>query len=709
VRHRSRTRGTGIALAVVVSSHVAFAGDPPQEVVIHGSVSETDRLRKSAEAVDVVDTRPLKTRALSVGDVLERTEGVGVRSTGSLGSSASLSLNGLYDMQIPVFLDGVPIDIAGFPQGIANVPIGLVDRVEIYRGVVPLRFGAEALGGAINLVTRPDFYGTGGAAALEAASFGVYRGSAIGRYLVPSIGFTTHVEAYVDRAKNDYPIQTEVPDSVGHQYLANVALFHNAYDARGLSLEAGFVDRPWAKRLLLKLSFSSFEKELQSNITQTIPYGGVENDEKNVGAVLRYQQPRFFGKNTELELIGAASQRTIGFDDQSPFIYDWFGHVVATRAHAGETDMVPHDSTIEENTGFGRLIATWIPRKNHELRVAVNARTTGRDGDDPLNDAPGKLDLAAARTVLTTVVGGVEYTARLWKDRVQNIAALKTFGYTASFDEPTRLEIWQHSGAGDVTFGGGDALRVVIVKQLVAKASYEHTTRFPHPSEIFGDGALIRPNIALVPEESDNVNVGLEVKAKARRVLSVTGGADGFLRFTNQQIQLLGNGAGFQYQNLLGASSIGMDVHANASILEGLFLVAGNLTYQDLRNTSSSGSFAQYDGERLPNRPWLFANGSVAMQLRGLTRADSVLSFGGDVRYVKSFFLGWESLGDPSIKLIIPDQLVFGAFVAWSPGGNPKLTSTFEVQNLGDAPTFDYFGVQKPGRSFHLKLAMEFE
>ena len=39
------------------------------------------------------------------------------------------------------------------PFGIANVPVNLIERVEIYRGVVPIRFGADALGGAVNLVS----------------------------------------------------------------------------------------------------------------------------------------------------------------------------------------------------------------------------------------------------------------------------------------------------------------------------------------------------------------------------------------------------------------------------------------------------------------------------------------------------------------------------------------------------------------------------
>ena len=52
-----------------------------------------------------------------------------------------------------MFLDSVPLELAGYPFGVWNVPVNLVRGVEVYRGVVPVRFGTDALGGALNLVS----------------------------------------------------------------------------------------------------------------------------------------------------------------------------------------------------------------------------------------------------------------------------------------------------------------------------------------------------------------------------------------------------------------------------------------------------------------------------------------------------------------------------------------------------------------------------
>jgi hypothetical protein len=70
-----------------------------------------------------------------------------VRRDGGLGSIARFPLNRLYDNQERFFLDAVPLEIAGYPFGFANVPVNVIKRVEVFRGVVPIRFGADALGG----------------------------------------------------------------------------------------------------------------------------------------------------------------------------------------------------------------------------------------------------------------------------------------------------------------------------------------------------------------------------------------------------------------------------------------------------------------------------------------------------------------------------------------------------------------------------------
>ncbi|MEM6533055.1 MAG: TonB-dependent receptor plug domain-containing protein [Myxococcota bacterium] len=124
-------------LVLIGFALTADATDEEPEVITVEGRSVGKSIEDSAKAVTVIETSEAQERAADLGEVLARTQGVGVQRTGGLGSPARLSLNGLTDDQIRFFIDGVPLEIAGFPFGLANVPVNIVDRVEVYRGVVP--------------------------------------------------------------------------------------------------------------------------------------------------------------------------------------------------------------------------------------------------------------------------------------------------------------------------------------------------------------------------------------------------------------------------------------------------------------------------------------------------------------------------------------------------------------------------------------------
>lgn len=132
------------------------------------------------------------------------------------------------------------------------------------------------------------------------------------------------------------------------------------------------------------------------------------------------------------------------------------------------------------------------------------------------------------------------------------------------------------------------------------------------------------------------------------------------------------------------------------------------MTYQDQRNHSTRPPFDKYRGDRVPNRPWLFASGSAALRFAGLfTRGDTLEPF-YTARYTHSFYRGWVSIGWKEFKEVVPSQLnhdlgvTYGTSVA---GGHVDLT--LELQNLTDAKLYDMFGVQRPGRAVYAKLSGE--
>jgi len=184
------------------------------DVTVRGP-SEVDERRRSAEAVTVIETEQVKRQSADLGEVLARTQGVGVRRAGGLGSDTRFSLGGLTDDQVRFFIDGVPLELAGFSFGVANVPVNLIERVEIHSGVVPIRLGADALGGAVNLITAQDVQGTHLAGSYELGSFDTHRLTLEGRHLQRSSGLFTRATGFFDSARNDYPMNVEVPTTRG--------------------------------------------------------------------------------------------------------------------------------------------------------------------------------------------------------------------------------------------------------------------------------------------------------------------------------------------------------------------------------------------------------------------------------------------------------------------------------------------------------------
>src|SRR5690606_26898384 len=130
---------------------------------------------EGAIAVSVVELTTERQRTGSLGEVLSRQEGGSVRTMGGLGGFTRFALDGLSNEQVRFLIDGVPLRYAGYSLGVANVPIDQLDHVEIYHGVVPAKFGADALGGAVNLSTLGTPDGTTASASVSSGSFGTTR------------------------------------------------------------------------------------------------------------------------------------------------------------------------------------------------------------------------------------------------------------------------------------------------------------------------------------------------------------------------------------------------------------------------------------------------------------------------------------------------------------------------------------------------------
>jgi outer membrane receptor protein involved in Fe transport len=688
----------------------------PGEIVVHGR-SDAAAARDSAAPVTVVDTTRARTQTADLGEVLARTEGVGVRRSGGLGSSTRLSLNGFTGDQVRLFIDGVPLDASGFGLGTGSIPLDFLDRVDIYQGVVPIAFGADALGGAVNLVTRRDLQGTGGSASLETGAFGTLRVTAGGHHVFSGAGLYVRAFAAVDRADNDYPVDVQVADPTGRTHDATVHRFHDGYAAEAGGVEAGVLGQPWAEQWMVRVFASHDAKELQSNLTMAIPYGDVTSDNTSYGVLMRYENRLWDGRVAVRSSTGYGLQSD-DFEDLGEWIYDWFGQRVAPRSGPGEITAQGSDRTLWQKKAYERLDVDATLAPGHRIEVALAPTWSSREGKER-RTPHDTFDTLTVERSMTTVDSGLAYHLALF-DRLENTAFFKVYYYTAHTLDTTGAGSFTHgmlTGNAYVerTFdhssaGYGDMARLGLLDGLHLKASYEHATRLPRPDELFGDNVFIVPNDDLRPETSDNYNLGLQYESGATAAGRFGAEVTGFLRVAEGLIAVLGStDYELRYQNLVDATSKGVQGSAKWTSPHRLLAVDGNATWMDFRNRSKSGYFGAFYDVRMPNTPYLFANGGARLSLHGAFAEPDELSLDWHVRYVHEFFRAWENVGIESTKQTIPRQTTQSLALAYAIGNaERRFVGTIECDNLTDEKTFDFFGQQRPGRAVYWKGSIEF-
>jgi len=127
------------------------------EVVVTATKTEQD-IEDITQSVTVITADEIqKSGATTAAEIIERTTGVEVNDYGPNGSQIGISIRGSSSTQVLVLLDGIRLnkaDIGGFDMSDLAVPLEKIDRIEIVRGPASALYGADALGGVVNIITK---------------------------------------------------------------------------------------------------------------------------------------------------------------------------------------------------------------------------------------------------------------------------------------------------------------------------------------------------------------------------------------------------------------------------------------------------------------------------------------------------------------------------------------------------------------------------
>lgn len=244
------------------------------EIVVEAS--GVGRLRRSAFNAVAIDTRALQNSNKSISDALSSAPGVKLRESGGVGSDMALTVDGFSGKHVKVFIDGVPQEGVGGAFSLNNIPAGYAERIEVYRGVVPVGFGSDALGGVINIVTKKSRRSWHADASYSFGSFGTHRSSVNAGQSLDN-GLVWELYAFQNYSNNNYKVDAPVEDfatgRIDRNKLVNVERFHDTYHNESAVAKVGVRGKGWADRLLFGVNYSRMYKEIQTGVRQEIVYG----------------------------------------------------------------------------------------------------------------------------------------------------------------------------------------------------------------------------------------------------------------------------------------------------------------------------------------------------------------------------------------------------------------------------------------------------
>lgn len=170
-----------VAVSGMLVAGVVVAGTTnevaPQKVVVTATRVEMP-LSAVGSSVTVVDREQLTERqCASVVQALRAVPGLDVVQSGGAGGTASTFIRGAKMEQTLVLVDGVPLNEpanAGRGADLSQLPVENIERIEVLRGPQSTLYGADAIGGVINIITRKGSGPASGEVVAEGGSFNTF-------------------------------------------------------------------------------------------------------------------------------------------------------------------------------------------------------------------------------------------------------------------------------------------------------------------------------------------------------------------------------------------------------------------------------------------------------------------------------------------------------------------------------------------------------
>ena len=678
-------------------------------VVVSNGIS---RLKRSAFNAVALDTKALQNSTQNLSEALTQAPGMKLRESGGVGSDMQLMMDGFSGKHIKIFIDGVPQEGVGSSFGLNNIPVNYAERIEVYKGVVPVGFGTDAIGGVINIITKKNQKKWFLDASYSFGSFNTHK-SYVNFGQTLSNGFTYEINAFQNYSDNDYYVDTPVKDfatgAINKKKIEHVKRFHDNFHNEAVVGKIGIVDKKWADRFMFGFTYSRMYKDIQTGVRQEVVFGGKYRKGYSLMPSLDYRKQDLFTKGLDLVLTANYNKNMTNNVDTSSYEFNWRGEMRPLKMPGEQS----YQNTRSDNNNWnGTLTANYRLGKahmftfNHVLNAFRRSNRSLLNEDSEANAIPKET---------RKNISGLSY--RLMPSEHWNVSVFGKY-YNQFIAGPVATSAAQDKYVRTTNsvnaMGYGAAGTYFILKSLQAKLSYEKAYRLPTNEEMFGDEDLESGDIALKPENSDNLNLNLSYDEMfGKHSIYVESGV--IYRNTKDYIQrnisdLSGGKYGATYVNHGRVLTKGFTFSARYGFVDWIS-VGGRFTQMNVRDnvkTVSNGSNQEsltYKA-RIPNLPYQFANSDLTFYWRNLGKKGNMLTVTYDNLYMHSFPLYSEAVGSES-EFVVPTQFSHNLTLSYGIQ-NGRYNISFECRNFTNEKLYDNFSLQKAGRAFYGKVRVYF-
>jgi len=667
-------------------------------VVVFGK-TKAQVIRESPEAVSVINAKELQGRSVSLETILNKTIGLKVGQTGGLGSSSRIIVHGLEGNRIQILWDGIPMNTSDGVFSLDEIPIDIIERIEVYKSIIPARFGCDGLGGAVNIVTK-EFSTDYLDASYELGSYQTHKGSVFSRKNFPKSGILLGAGGYYTSAKNDYSFRVPERENL------LVKRDHDRFRSYMLKGKVAFA-KLWFDEISTEFGYYNRFNEIQGVLKN------IQHAENKSGMFMlenKLIKSGMLNNRLNFESHFSLSHTTNNFVDTARVNHDFEGNIYPSPNGQGETGDVPHNSNDKGLEINERINLDYKLSTNHNLNLNTLINYAQRQPNDDIASQHAGFIIGGFPSKKTSIVSGLTWDAKLFGRKLTNMFSAKYFHLHSEIEDLTSYEMIEapkKKSNKTSQIGWIEAMKYEPFRGFHLKASYQRAIRLPNSQELFGDGIITFPAAGLKPEKSHNFNLGFlidknDVLGLSRLQFEV----NGFYMQVSDMIKLMKQHMAAGYVNAEKVHIKGIETELKLDISPTVYAY-GNLTYQDVHDVLDylPGTQAPNPtkGLRLPNIPYLFANFGAEYHSDRLFKNWYVKAF-WDGKFTEEFFYFWELT--ELQKRRIPRSFVndIGLLLTYK----NKYSIALECHNLMNKEVWDQFRQPLAGRTFHLKFRYVF-